>query len=106
MFVKNDQKTNVPSVFCWMFEKSPKAGAYIPSSMNHGKVVYKKQKRSRGPGVYQNLTWVFPKTRGTPKWMVKIMENPIKMDDLGVPLFSETPTCSKRKTKYERNCEG
>ena len=27
----------------------------------------------------------------TPKWMVKIMENPIKMDDLGVPLFLETP---------------
>jgi len=24
------------------------------------------------------------------KWMVKIMENPIKMDDLGVPLFLET----------------
>ena len=24
---------------------------------------------------------------GPPKWMVKIMENPIKMDDLGVPLF-------------------
>ena len=34
--------------------------------------------------------WVFPKI-GTQKWMVKIMENPIKMDDLGVPLFSETP---------------
>ena len=31
---------------------------------------------------------------GTPKWMVKIMENPIKMDDLGgPPLFLETPTC-------------
>ena len=30
------------------------------------------------------------KNRGTPKWRVKIMENPIKMDDLGVPLFSET----------------
>ena len=30
------------------------------------------------------------KNRGTPKWMVKIMENPIKMEDLGVPLFSET----------------
>ena len=26
-----------------------------------------------------------------PKWMVKIMENPIKIDDLGVPLFLETP---------------
>ena len=23
------------------------------------------------------------KNRGTPQWMVKIMENPIKMDDLG-----------------------
>ena len=32
------------------------------------------------------------KNRGKPpKWMVKIMENPIKMDDLGVPLFLETP---------------
>jgi len=30
------------------------------------------------------------KNRDTPKWMV-YMENPIKMDDLGVPLFSETP---------------
>ena len=25
-----------------------------------------------------------------PKWIFLIMENPIKMDDLGVPLFSET----------------
>ena len=32
------------------------------------------------------------KNNGTPKWMVKIMENPIKMDDLGVPLFLESPT--------------
>ena len=23
------------------------------------------------------------KNKGTPRWMVKIMENPIKMDDLG-----------------------
>jgi len=34
------------------------------------------------------------KNTGTPKWMVKIMENPIKMDDLGVPLFSETSISS------------
>ena len=32
------------------------------------------------------------KNRGTPKWMVKIMENPYEqMDDLGVPFFLETP---------------
>ena len=39
------------------------------------------------------LTWMFPKIGGKPpKWMVKIMENPIKMDDLGgPPLFLETP---------------
>ena len=31
------------------------------------------------------------KNNGTPKWMVKIMKNPIKMDDLGgPPLFLET----------------
>ena len=37
--------------------------------------------------------WVFPKIGGKPpKWMVKIMENPIRMDDLGgPPLFLETP---------------
>ena len=35
------------------------------------------------------------KNRGEPpKWMVKIMENPIKMDNLGVPLFLETPKLS------------
>ena len=47
----------------------------------------------------QNGDWKFindgylgvSKHRGTPKWMVEIMENPIKMDDLGVPLFLEKP---------------
>ena len=29
-----------------------------------------------------------------PKWMVKIMENLIEMDDLRVPLFLETPMCA------------
>ena len=27
------------------------------------------------------------KNRDTPKWMVYIMENPIKMDDLGTPMY-------------------
>ncbi len=36
---------------------------------------------------------MFPKIGGKPpKWMVKIMENPIKMDDLGVfPYFWKHP---------------
>ena len=37
------------------------------------------------------------KNKGTPKWMVKIMENPTKMDDLGGnPPFSETPINPKQ----------
>ena len=31
--------------------------------------------------IFQNMG--VSKNRGIPKWMVKIMENPIKMDDLG-----------------------
>ena len=37
----------------------------------------------------------------TPKWMVKIPENAIKMEDLGVPLFIETP---KYKVENHQQC--
>ena len=40
------------------------------------------------------------KNRGTPKWMV-YKENPIKMDDLGVPLFLETTTYSSLKLFFQ-----
>ena len=58
--------------------------------------------------VFRQYVWMFPKIRGKlPKWMVKTMENPIKMDDLGVPLFLETPVyqlCTNHLLKKHGTC--
>ena len=50
-------------------------------------------------GLVVSTYLVVSKNRGIPKWMVKIMENPIEMDDLGVPLFLETSIFSPEPTK-------
>ena len=58
--------------------------------------------REKSKTIYWSARWWFQKrtnhphlgvskNRGTPKWMIH-MENPIKMDDLGVPPFTETST--------------
>ena len=52
-------------------------------------------------GKFKILHMGVSKNSGTPKWMVKIMEIPIKIDDLGVPLFSETPTYRKSRSQLE-----
>jgi hypothetical protein len=40
-------------------------------------------------GMFQLSIWGFPEMGNTPKWLVYFMDNPTKMDDLGVPLFWE-----------------
>ena len=74
---------------------------YLVSNTDKKTIIQKAPKISKIPN---NDSWIYPsdlymgvsKNRGTPKWMVKIMEIPIKTDDLGVPLFSETSTSFHR----------
>ena len=106
---------NSKDVFCDCSMFDP----YFPGIFVHSSLICrpnfaKSLSASQGAGVYGcgafcGSSWVLstfrydvrwtrwygcqPKNSGfyPPKWMVKIMENPIKMDNLGVPLFLETP---------------
>ena len=63
--------------------------ASIPSQKRKGPI-FTSSWEMRVSGRLQISRWVFPKIMVSQNgWF--IMENPIKMDDLGVPLFLETP---------------
>ena len=72
----------------------PGSGSKYTPIQRHKAVFW--QKKKMAPWLEADFFFrigCFQKIGGPPKWMVKIMENPIKTDDLGVPLFLETPNC-------------
>ena len=79
----------------FVFEKPRE---YTPFCFFHGMFFFRKLSTSSLESVPATLVvcciyiyMAVSKNIGTPKWMVFTMENPIKIHDLGVPLFLETP---------------
>ena len=89
--------TKKNSVLVLIFSVMKQPGNWCPGSLSiwfgviSGKIGWGCNLRMSQLGEF--TIWVFSKIGvGTQKlkWMVKIMENPIRMDDLGVALFLET----------------
>jgi len=84
--ISSPPKKNIPPVFQPVFFSPSDPSitfaitcGFAPASWEEKKVI-----DSQGESyVLVMFIWMFPKTGVPPKWMVKIMENPIKMDDLG-----------------------
>ena len=84
---------HILSYLCLLFPNKKMRVLTSKSGLGQARCVRGKPCQCTFEGSESMQIWVLNQKLGVfpPKWMVKIMENPIKMDDLGVPLFSETP---------------